>query len=620
MTLPCAVFVRVRFQLFVIVAGLVCSIGPVFGQTNNWIGSASGHWEDASWSLGIPPTASQSVFIANAGFKAVAISPTTPVNFPGTMTVSNLVVSAPDGAQNTLLLNFSGTAVPLHVLNDCTISSNGSIVSLYSSIRVEHNLLITTNASFVQEGGVTIATNAAFVDNGGLVAVTNATVMLPSLAYVSSAGHFIQSGGSVSGQFIVGSGSTFDFYSGLLSGEIWLGNFGSGYFNEYGGQVMLTGLNITDGTFSQYSGVVTNQGLRVGGFNYGQFGRYSLGSGTLWSDSVSIGNGSFYQSNGVHTVAGGINVVGFFDDYGPPFFSNYTLQNGFLNCASISQGVFGSFSQINGTNHVSGDLSLDETSYWLSGGTLMTSNTIVYPGRLVAEDAFIPTDFLQNAGLHVVSNTLSCFGHYHLDAGRLSVPVVVLSGILDFGPSPGAAISNGVSFELGGVIQLSSSTQHLAAATLFRDSVINFTSGNSQLIFANSSGKVWFTGATLTISNWNGSASGGGADQLFFGNTGTGLTQNQLGQIRFVNPAGFPAGTWFADILPTGEIVATQHPTLIGSLSGANFLVQWPSNTGYVLQSATNPAGLFEDVPNATDPFTNTPGQFPSRFFRLRHP
>jgi hypothetical protein len=617
MTLPFAVFVRVQL----IIAGLVCCTGLVFGQTNNWISPVSGHWEDASWSLGIPPATNQSVFITNAGYKAVAISPGTPVNSPGTMTVSNLMVSAPEDGQNTLLLNFSGTAVPLHVLNDCTISSNGNVVVLYSSLRVEHNLLITTNASFVQEGGVTIATNGAFVDNGGLVAVTNATVILPWLAFVNSAGHFIQSGGSVNGQIIFGSGSTFDFYSGSLSGALWLGNFGSGFFNDYGGQITLNVLNVADGTFSQFAGTVTNQGMQIGGYNNGAFGRYSLKSGTLSSDSVSIGNGSFYQSNGVHTVAGGIVVEGFFDDYSPPLFSNYTLQNGYLNCGSLSQGVFGSFTQINGTNRVSGDLSLNETSYSLSGGTLVTSNTIVYPGALVVPpDGFIPTHFFQSAGLHVVSNTLSCLGHYHLDAGRLNVPAVILNGILYFGPSPGAVISNGVSFELGGVIQLSSSTQHLAAATLSRDSVINYVSGNSQLIFANSSGNAWSPGATLTISNWNGSASGGGADQLFFGNTGTGLTRNQVGQIRFVNPAGFPAGTWFAEMLPTGEIVATQHPTLIGSLSGANFLVQWPSNAGYLLQSATNPAGPFEDVPNATDPFTNNPVQFPSRFFRLRHP
>ncbi len=329
----------------------------------------------------------------------------------------------------------------------------------------------------------------------------------------------------------------------------------------------------------------------------------------------SAGDGSFYQSNGVHTVSGRLALFGFFDDYGPVFFANYTLQNGYLNCSSILEGVFGSFTQINGTNTVSGELSLDETSYLLSGGMLLTSNTIVGPGRLVAVDAFIETHFFQSGGLHSISNTLSCMGHYHLDAGTMIVPAVVLRGILDLGASPAAAISNAMSFDLGGMVQLSSSTQQLAAATLSGNSSINFLTGNSKLMFADSSASTWTDGMTLTISNWNGSVSGGGADQIFFGNTGTGLTVSQLAEIRFVDPAGFPAGIWFASILPTGEIVPTIRSPLRAMMTGANFVIQWPA--GFVLQASTNLSGPFLDVP-VSSPFTNDTTQFQQRFFRLR--
>ena len=175
--------------------------------------------------------------------------------------------------------------------------------------------------------------------------------------------------------------------------------------------------------------------------------------------------------------------------------------------------------------------------------------------------------FFRAAACIRITNALSCAGRYHLDVGTLIAPTVVLQGLLGIGPSPAAAISNAISFNLAGTIQLSSSTQSLAAMVLSRISVIDFDSGNCKLTFANSSGIAWTNGLTLTVSNWNGSAVGGGSDQLLFGNTGNGLTPAQLQEIRFVNPSGFPAGTLFAKILPTGEIVPTIVPPL--------FRVRW---------------------------------------------
>src|SRR5207245_2188077 len=117
---------------------------------------ASATWNNApSWSLGVPPGAGQSVMITNAGFKAVGIFPATP---PGLMTVSNLTVSGPPIAQNTLLLNFFGTTVPLQVLKTSTIQTNGRILNLFSGLRIGVNGgdLLITNGTFEQQGGLTI--------------------------------------------------------------------------------------------------------------------------------------------------------------------------------------------------------------------------------------------------------------------------------------------------------------------------------------------------------------------------------------------------------------------------------------------------------------------------------
>src|SRR5665213_955678 len=90
----------------------------VSAQVNSWINPTSGNWDDASsWSLGALPGGSQSVMFTNSNWKAVAINPSTPINFPGSMTVSNLTVLGSTNTENVLLLNYFGTNIPLTVLN-----------------------------------------------------------------------------------------------------------------------------------------------------------------------------------------------------------------------------------------------------------------------------------------------------------------------------------------------------------------------------------------------------------------------------------------------------------------------------------------------------------------------
>ncbi len=99
-------------------------------------------------------------------------------------------------------------------------------------------------------------------------------------------------------------------------------------------------------------------------------------------------------------------------------------------------------------------------------------------------------------------------------------------------------------------------TVGLGALTLSSTSIIDLTS-ISVLHFSNSSAATWAAG-TLSIYNWNGTlATGGGAEQILFGTSTSGLSPTQLAQIQFVNPTGFAPGTYaafFATDL-TGEIV-----------------------------------------------------------------
>src|SRR4051794_25284592 len=81
---------------------------------NSWTKPGSGSWEEqASWSLGVLPDATQSVVFTNAGWKALAIGFGTAQNFPQSMSVHSLQLGAPVDSYNTLLMNFSGFVRPL---------------------------------------------------------------------------------------------------------------------------------------------------------------------------------------------------------------------------------------------------------------------------------------------------------------------------------------------------------------------------------------------------------------------------------------------------------------------------------------------------------------------------
>jgi hypothetical protein len=145
------------------------------------------------------------------------------------------------------------------------------------------------------------------------------------------------------------------------------------------------------------------------------------------------------------------------------------------------------------------------------------------------------------------------------------------------------------------------------------------------LKFDNSSAVAWNAG-TLTITNWNGSASGGGPDQIFFGTDATGLTAGQLGQITWINPYGGGNITG-AKILATGEIVPPVPAFSITSPGMVNgeFVFTVPGVAGQtsIIQWATNltPTVNWYNIRTNTGSFnfTNTL-PYPEVFYRVLVP
>lgn len=130
---------------------------------------------------------------------------------------------------------------------------------------------------------------------------------------------------------------------------------------------------------------------------------------------------------------------------------------------------------------------------------------------------------------------------------------------------------NGGTFSPGGF------DEQLGALKLTASSKIDLSGASGVVAFADSSAVTWTAGTILTITNWSGSTQGGGAEQVKFIKSSNGLSAGQLSQIRFVNPSGFPSGTYNATMLGTGELVPaviapiiTLQPTNQTVLAGAS--------------------------------------------------
>jgi hypothetical protein len=156
------------------------------------------------------------------------------------------------------------------------------------------------------------------------------------------------------------------------------------------------------------------------------------------------------------------------------------------------------------------------------------------------------------------------------------------------------------------------------------------TAGGSGAVLnlANSSSVAWTAGKILTISNWNGSLSGGGPDQIFFGTDATGLAAVQLTQIKWIAPNG-GADVTGASILATGEIVPNvpavteiTSPAIVNGELVFTVVPGVPTQTS-VVQVATNlmPPVYWEDVNTNTGTFTFTNSiALPESYFRVLAP
>jgi hypothetical protein len=589
---------------------VVPTSGQIGGSANNWIKPISGDWDDLSaWSLGVLPNATQSVQIANSGWKAVAIRASTPINFPASMTVGSLAIRGAWDTMNTLLLDHVGTAVPLTVTNGLTVQDMARIVNFNSALVVQGGTILFTNAEIIQDFGLVRATNAPMTIQNSQYHLTNGLFEAGQVLFgwPVSAG-FNQYGGTA----VI---SDLRFGQGAMSA--------GGACALHGGDLRLPGgMSIVGGnnSFSSY--------LQTGGTNrttsvflepglYGLSPSFTLNGGLLADDDVTLladnfGSITLSHNGGTHIVTNTLNLAGATTHGTAVREATYHLNGGILSArAIVLDGRQGDalFVQSNGVAQAELIQGAGDPNWYfgtrvvLAGGTLACSNLL--SGARSGIDQF--------GGALVVSNTLDFRTHLFL-GGTVNASNINARGYWIIGSSGVAnRITNRGNCALSGTLQISNALEQLGRFILASNATIDLAGNASRLSFANSSGEAWNSAATLVVNNWNGNPSGGGAEQLKFGTSQSGLTPAQLSRIRFDSSSNlFPA-----KILNTGEVVPNQEAgASVGvARQGTSLVLTWPQ--GWSLQMATNIAGPFFDIPEATSPYSNNVTG-PRRFFRLR--
>ena len=514
--------------------------------------------------------------LTNSGWKAVAINPSTPLNFPDSMTVSNLTIQGSTNTQNVLLLNYFGTDVPLTVSNGLTLQDDGRIVNFGSGLMVQSGTVLVTNSQIIQDGG--------------LVCMTNARMNLSYAQYQLTNGIF--QGGTVVVGYPVN--STFNQFGGaVLITNLILGPGGPGTPYPHGGAYALYGgyLNLPGGLTLSGANDQSVSYLQEGGSNQttlvyiepgyaGISPSFILNDGLLADDSVALVGDDFaganiQQNGGTHIVSNSLAISGGAENANAPIQSTYQLNNGTLFAGNINlNGTPGpaSFIQTNGITQAG---QLNAAGYWyvavtstyltLSGGTLSCSNLTSSDGGYVTQSggALIVSNLLTVDGYRVPEGPPPIYTKYTFTGGTLLASNINVGGDWVIGDGTTNRISNPGFISLSHTLSISNATEQLGSFILATNATIDLAGSASQLAFANSSAEAWTTGATLLIADWNGNASGGGAEQLKFGNAQSGLTPAQLNQIQF----SIGTNLYPAKILPTGEVVPDEGTSLAGPVN-----------------------------------------------------
>ena len=519
-------------------------------QTNSWTYPSGGFWDDfRNWSLGVRPASPQSVLITNAPTKLVTADSYTSSNYPASLTITSLTVSATAGLTNTLFLSNAGTTTPLYIQDSLAILSGGVLLMTNSSLQVGG----TNGGSFIVEGtatlsGTNIFSGGAYIglstNSFGSLSVLNGQTVLTN-AYVVigfyGSGQFTLANGTVqagddaslpNGVFLglnPGSQGTLSISGGTFvsPGHLCLGgsNGATGVLWLTGGQLILTNnylttigdagtgqLVMSNGQFMASSMIVANGSNSLGAVTIA--GGTAILSGGLMVGEGLRATGSVFVTGGQLTVTNQNMVIG---SYGT---GQMTVSNGLVLAQAMNIGtsagpvtnlsptwvglltIAGGTTAVN-SNIIAGVFSNANGVIQVTGGNLTVTNQSA-TGQLVVGQ-FGNGTLVQNGGSVTVDSLA-------IGSGMSSSAVVCCTNIIVFNVGVGqTTISNGLLLTRRLLVGASSQgTFAIVGGTASSSS--NVTVGVS----SNAVGTIQVAGGNFFVTNQTGTA------QLVLGQQGQG--------------------------------------------------------------------------------------------------
>ena len=125
---------------------------------------------------------------------------------------------------------------------------------------------------------------------------------------------------------------------------------------------------------------------------------------------------------------------------------------------------------------------------------------------------------------------------------------------------------------------------------------VDFRATTATVHIADCHAVAWNLTNEFQIFNWKGSAS----TPVYFGNSATALTTDQLAQVGFQNPAGFAAGVYHAALAATGEITPAGKVEPINPPFDVSSAAQAARQTIYASSGRSNLCGLGTPLTNGT--------------------
>ncbi len=460
-----------------------------------------------------------------------------------------------------------------------------------NSLSIPTSVTLTGNGTDSSPGNV-FTINSGALAVGGSLTLFNATVNFPSGGYLhlgatvnemvssrfTGAGGLTVAATGTGGQLAMTSaptgGNTFTgglSINGSASVSFRLNNqLGNDSSGKAAGDVVLAGGGLYYSPFSSSTVSLSDQGSN-------RAIRVDESGGTIVTTSTgtvripgTISGAGQLQFGGYNGTTDG--VVELTNTAANTYAGGTVLRLGVLRISNPNQLGTGSLLFNGGTLQAAADLTFTSAPTLVGGAGIDTqgNNVILSAGISGSSGTASGIDATSVGVTKTGTGTLTFAGDSPSFAGQVWARVGRVLVNASLGSLTSVRADSTATVELGAADRISdSATLELAGGTLATDgfsetlssltisngavSTIDLGSGSSHLTLASSQFQSWF--GTLHILNWDGNASGGGTDQIYFGTTASGLTTGQISHITFVNPTGYAPGTYAAKMLSTGELV-----------------------------------------------------------------